>query len=314
MARSGLLGLRISTEFGGQGLSDIEFRLAQEKIAAASGALAFLQTQHQSGCNFVQSSSNSILKAELLQNLATGVQRIGIAFSQLRKPESPPLTATICENGYRLNGTAPWITGYGIFDSICIAAVLPDGSSVWGVIPFTNSKSFQVSEVMELAALSVVQTVSAQITDLLLPNERVLFNRPVGWIHENDALTVALQAPFALGCAQAAINVMKQVNLRRKMQAINHAVAELSNELKRCRQEAYEAMSSKENRERSIEARAWAIELMGRASHAAVICSAGAGNSIHHSAQRVYREAIVFSVSAQTAPILESSLKRLLKY
>ena len=41
----------------------------------------------------------------------------------------------------------------------------------------------------------------------------------------------------------------------------------------------------------------------GRAAHAAVVAAAGAGNLLSHPAQRVYREALAFSVLGTLAPI-----------
>ena len=313
MAEADLLGLRVSVKDGGAGLSDLAFRKAQEEIARYSGALAFLQTQHQSGSAFVATSINRVLRDSLLGELASGKHTVGIAFSQLRKPVPPGMKAERTEGGYVLNGTAPWISGWGIFDSICIAAVLPSEESVWGVIPFKNSPNFEASEVMRLAALEVVQTVSSKITDLYLPEESVLFHRPPRWIHENDTLTAALQSPFALGCAKAAIDVMRQVNERRRIQAISKTAKLLDTELNLCRLEAYAAMGEREDLSRSLAARAWAVELMGRCVHGAVVSSAGAGNSMEHAAQRVYREALVFSVSAQTEPIVQETLARLVR-
>lgn len=313
MADGGLLGLRVPVAAGGIGLSDLAFRRAQEAIARRSGALAFLQTQHQSGSSFIATSLNRSLRENLLADLAKGNQTIGIAFSQLRKPGPPGMTAERVEGGYVLNGTAPWISGWEIFDLVCIAAVLPSEESVWGVIPLENGPNFQASPVMRLAALEVVQTVSAKLKDLFLPDDSVLFFKPPRWIHENDSLTAALQSPFALGCAQAAIDVMRSVNQKRNIKSIAEAAGSLEAELEECRKEAYTAMGERENLSRSLSARAWAVELMGRCAHSAVIASAGAGNSMEHAAQRVYREALVFSVSAQTEPIVTEALKRLVR-
>jgi len=59
--------------------------------------------------------------------------------------------------------------------------------------------------------------------------------------------------------------------------------------------------------------RAWAIDLAVRCAHAAVTASSGAANSLSHPAQRIYREALVYTVSAQTTPIMEATLKRLIR-
>ena len=57
--------------------------------------------------------------------------------------------------------------------------------------------------------------------------------------------------------------------------------------------------------------RSWAIELANRISHAAVTVSGGAANYSHHNAQRIYREALVFTVTGQTTAIMAATLTRL---
>ena len=72
LAKEGLLGLRVPKEFGGKGFKDSEFRLFQEACARASGALAFLQTEHQSACSFILKGTNDALKRRALPKMARG--------------------------------------------------------------------------------------------------------------------------------------------------------------------------------------------------------------------------------------------------
>lgn len=311
MASRGLLGLRVPESHGGLGVSDMAFRRFQETSARCSGALAFLQTQHQSACGFIATSGNETARNTFLAKMASGQIRCGIAFSQLRRPGPPMMTANRVEGGYVLNGTAPWITGWGIFDWCVFAGTIEGGESVWGVGELKESDSLAPSPVMRLASLEVAQTVSARLTNYFLPDDTIIHTRPPNWIHENDSLNLALQSPFALGCAQAGIDVMRAAYLRKPLDGIARAASELQAELDRCREEAYGAMDERGNLERSLRARAWAIELAGRCAHAAIVASSGHGNSMDSDAQRVYREALVFSVSAQTPAILEATLERL---
>lgn len=315
MAERGLLGLRVPKEYGGMGFDDSAFRRFQETCARCSGTLAFLQTQHQSACNFIVKSDNAALKEAMLPKLTTGERKAGIAFSQLRRHGAPMLTAAPERDGFVLQGKAPWLTGWGIFDSCVTAATLPDGDTIF-VYHDLNVPMLHVSEPMRLAAMEVAQTVSAQFTGLHVPQEKVLYTKPGNWIDENDMVNIALQSPFALGCAQAGIDVMRTAYEKKQLEAIRSAADKLQEELDRCREEVYSAMESAKREEeqqvqRSLSARAWAIELAGKCAHAAIAASSGAGNSINHPAQRVYREALVFTVSAQTAPIMKATLERL---
>src|SRR5438105_2388356 len=119
MGRRGLLGLRVPGEYGGLEFSPLDFRRFQEASARASGALAFLESQHQSACSLVARSSNDALRRRLLPALSRGAQSSAIAFSHLRRPGAPPVTATPATGGYRLDGRLPWVTGWGLF-TLCV--------------------------------------------------------------------------------------------------------------------------------------------------------------------------------------------------
>ena len=69
--------------------------------------------------------------------------------------------------------------------------------------------------------------------------------------------------------------------------------------------------ASIENVPARLDLRVRMIDLMVRCAHAAVVSSSGAANSVDHPAQRIFREAMVFSVSAQTGPIMEATLERI---
>lgn len=341
MAANGLLGLRVPVEHGGTGLDDREFRRFQESCARCSGALSFLQTQHQSACGFIVKSTSQELKQRLLPKLATGEYRAGIAFSQLRRAaqtssraksrdlesqsqdsstsvgmtESKPaplLTAKETDSGYLLTGTAPWVTGWGLFSHCVTAATLPSGESVF-VWHALGGEGLTASPVMRLAAMEVAQTVSCSFDSFFVPSSDVLYVQPGDWISQNDMLNIALQSPFALGCAQAGIDCIRDAFAKKNLGFIESAAVGLQSELDECRLEAYAAMDDKSDSERSLRSRAWAIELAVRCAHAAIASHSGASNAISHPAQRIYREALVFTVSAQTAAIMEATLLRLVR-
>ncbi|GIV01773.1 MAG: acyl-CoA dehydrogenase [Fimbriimonadales bacterium] len=311
MARRGLLGLRAGKEYGGMDVSDVMFRAFQEALARCSGALAFVQTQHQSAVRFLAQSPNEDLKKRYLPRWCSGERMSGIAFSQLRKPGKAVLSARKTEGGWILDGRMPWLTGWGIFQDCVAAALTEDGQTWFGVVEMKATDRFIPSEIMRLASMEVGQTVSAEVRELFVPDEDTLYLRDGNWIHDNDMINIALQSPFALGCAGAGIDVMREAFERKPIEAIGRAADILEEELMRCRTEAYAAMQDRGDRERSLRARAWAIELAGRCAHAAVAASGGQGNSVRHPAQRVYREALVFTVLAQTVPILEATLDRM---
>jgi alkylation response protein AidB-like acyl-CoA dehydrogenase len=303
MGRAGLLGARIPAEFGGLDLDDVRFWEFQEAAARASGALAFLQAQHQSASRFIARSRNGELRRRLLPDLASGKRTSGIAFSQLRRPGDPPLKAVRSAGGYALQGRAPWVTGWGLFDLCVTAAVLPEGDSVWVVHTLAESHRLRASLPLRLAALEVTQTVSVHFEGLEVPEQDVLYTRAPDWILENDAINLARQSPLILGCARGAVDLVR---------ASRPAAADaLESELSRVRARALEMMRRPEDKEGGLGARADAIELAGRCAMAAIVAASGAGNRMDHPAQRIYRETLAFAVLALTTPIADAVLTKL---
>ena len=315
LASGGYLGLRVPVEYGGAGLSEMQFRRFQEACARASGCLAFLQTQHQSACAMLAKSENEALKRNYLPAMAKGVILSGIAFSQLRrKSDKPVLSAQRVDGGLLLQGDAPWVTGLGFFQNCVTAATTEAGETIFVLHPLEQkADQLELSEPMRLASMEPAQTVAARFVDYFVPDNHVLYEKPGNWIEDNDMVNVALQSPFALGCAAAALDIVKENHQRKGIPAILTTLKVLSYELDECREEAYSAMDDKSDTNRSLRARGRAVELALRSAATAIVTSSGAGNSLRHPAQRVYREALVFSVSAQTAAIMEATLEKLIR-
>jgi alkylation response protein AidB-like acyl-CoA dehydrogenase len=319
LCRRNLMAIRRPPQYGGPGLSEPAFRQFQESVARYSGALAFLQTQHQSAGSMISKSPNQRLKEEYLPQMGDGRKLVGIGFSQLRRPGPPVLRAEPVAGGYRLNGSVPWLTGWTFYPEFLVGATLPSGEAVFGVLPFQPSEasgaSIRFSEPMRLAAMESPLTVSAELENWLLPEELVCFVQRAGWIQNNDMINITLQGHFALGCARAGLDVLDQAAQKKPLPFLARAHHALQEELEECRAATTEAHAqpNEETTEERLRIRAWAIDLAVRCAHAAVAASSGAANSLSHPAQRVYREALVYTVSAQTSAIMEATLDRLVR-
>jgi len=313
----GLLALRVPHNWGGKEVSEETFSDFQELVARYSGALAFLQTQHQSAAAMLAASSNSVLKQEYLPRIGKGELLVGVGFSQLRRGGEPLTIAKLVPGGYQLDGVVPWVTGWGMFDDFIVAATLPDGCAVFGVVPFQDTYQNSTSKITftspaELAAMTSTNTVTANLNSYFLPQERVVSIKPAGWIHENDKNNVLRATFLATGCAFAGLDIIESALKTKSLPAIAAALTAFQQELNQCRtairqlqKNTYAKLSEK------LQLRAWAIDLATRIAHAAVTVSSGAANYLHHPAQRVYREALVFTVTGQTSAVMEATLERL---
>jgi len=325
MAGQNLLALKRPESHGGPAMSEPLFRIFQEEMARTSGALAFLTTQHQSAVAMIAGGENQALKDAYLPHMANGDKLVGIGFSQLRRSGPPIMCAEPVVGGYMLNGSVPWITGWGFFPEFLIGAALPDGRSVFAVVPLVDciqepcgdaegtTGRITVSPPMELAAMYTAMTVSAEFQSFFVSDAKVAFIKPAGWIQNSDMINIALQGHFAIGCAMAGIDVVRSNAEKKPFLFLTDALEKLEKELAALRMATAGAQKSADDATtpERLKVRAWAIDFAVRCAHAAVTSSSGAANSTRHPAQRIYREALVYTVSAQTPAVMEATLNRL---
>ena len=314
----GLLALKVPRKWEGKELNQQDFSEFQELVARYSGALAFLQTQHQGAGSMLANSNNFYLQQEYLPRMGTGELLVGVGFSQLRRQGEPLTKAVPVEGGYQLEGFVPWVTGYGCFHSFIIAATLSDGRVIFGVVPFQEIQqkaggSITFSHPISLAAMTSTNTVSATLSNWFLSSENLVAIRSGDWIHENDRKNVLRSSFLTTGCALAGLDVIESTLQKKPFSFIQTAFKSLNEELRECRHQIRELDQPCADVELSVKLklRAWAIDLATRIAHACVTVSSGAANYSHHNAQRIYREALVFTVTGQTPAVMEATLARL---
>jgi len=312
----GLFGLRIPQIYGGLDADLVTFRQLQTLIPRYSGALAFLQTQHQSAASLLSNSNNTSLKTTFLPPMAKGETLVGVGFSQLRRTHQPPLIAKPVTGGYQLEGKVPWITGYGFFQYFIIGATLPDGEALYGLAPFTPSQQPQGGNIafgtpLELAIATSTNTVGATVENWFLSDSEVLFVKPGNAIHDSDRKNVLHHGFYALGCARAGLDILETVAGKKGLAFLREHYQTLEQTYRSLSEAMFEALPPTDTTfEYRLKLRVQAIHLAQRCAHAAVIASSGAANARSHPAQRVYREALLFSVAGQTKDVMEASLNQ----
>lgn len=310
-----LMALKVSPELGGGGFDDVEFRTFQEEVARASGTLAFLQTQHQSAAAMLAKCDRPEIIRDLIADMSSGKRRIGVGFSQLRRSGPPIMRAIHTEGGYALEGDVPWVTGLGFYQEFLLGATLPDGECAFALVPLEDRPGLQVSEPMRLASMESAQTVSVKFDGYRVTPEEILMRRPKDFIAKNDTINITLQGQFLIGCAMAGVDVVREAAERRGLDFLNDSADSLATEIDACRAAMERSQDSlePETAPKRLKLRAWAIDLAVRCAHAAITVSSGAANSLDHAAQRIYREALVFTVSAQTTDIMRATIERLIE-
>lgn len=330
LAEAGLLGLAIPREYGGLDASGVTQREYTEILAAACGVTTFIQAQHHGSSRLIANGPNEALKRRLLPDLAVGRTLCAISFAHLRRPGPPVLRADLVSGGYRLNGTAPWVTGWGLMNQVVFGATLPDGRFVYVWSPGTREEfadlftgiappdgnwgTLRASAPLPLCAMNASATVELTLEDWFVPETHWLTESDRETMQRNDRNGVLGATAMPLGCAAASVRVLCETAERRSIPALRRAAEAFGKEWEAARAQV-EAWSGRPGEPdffaNAIRIRAWCIEMAVRAAHAAVTASSGAANMLTHPAQRLLREAMFYTIQAQTHEVMDATLARL---
>ncbi len=330
LAEAGLLGLAIPHEYGGLDVSGGTQREYTELLASYCGVTTFTQAQHHGPSRMIANGPNEDLKRRLLPDLAAGRMLCAISFAHLRRPGPPVLTATPVPGGYRLNGTAPWVTGWGLMNQVVFGATLPDGRFVYAWSPGDRADfpdlfaevapedgdwgTLRASTPLPLCAMNASATVTLTCENWFIPQAHWLSESDRETMRRNDRNGVLGATAMPLGCTAASVRVLCEAAERRSIPAIRRAAAALGTEMEAARAQILEwnkRSAEPDFFENAVRIRAWCIELAVRAAHAAVTAGSGAANTLTHPAQRLLREAMFYTIQAQTQEVMDATLARL---
>ena len=318
LAKAGYFGLGIGPEFGGYGADDPTRREYTETIASACGVTAFVQQQLHAGGGFVGGGRSEALKRETLPRFASGEELCGVAFSHLRRPGEPMVRAERVEGGYRINGKAPWVTGWGILDSFILGATrLPQNDHVYFYVPKAgNEYAIQPGPFIPLAVMNASDTVEVVFVDLFLPDAHVLSERPADALRRSDFCGISGHVFLPLGGARGSVHYLQTLAGQRHKEAFAHVADEFTREIDACRHEALTwsgaCADQDDYKEHALRARATAIVLAVRAAHAAVAATGGSAHLLANPPQRLLREAIFYTTLAQTPDVQTGTLDLLI--
>ncbi len=303
LGRQGWLGLR-APQGDRPGLSGGDYWQFQLEVAACSGALAFLQTQHQSAVALLAAHPRAP-RAVHLAAAARGELPLGVGFAHLRRPGAG-LQAIAAGEGYRLQGTVPWLTGYGFFAAALVAARLPDRTVLLAWVPLRPQPGLTVSPPLDLLSMAVTGTVRLDFDCWSLAREDVVAYLPADWLEQRDRRGVLAPTAFNLGCARAALDWLA----RQPDPAIEETAQALQTRWQALHQCIGSVLAGEvRTGEEQLALRVAAIALMQQTARATLAAAAGAANTFGHPAGRFQREALAFSVLGQTPAVRTALLQ-----
>jgi alkylation response protein AidB-like acyl-CoA dehydrogenase len=286
LATAGLYGAFAPSAVGGLELDLHDLAEIVEELASACLTSTFVLIQHFRLLAALLDPSTPSEIRDLLPLAVRGDLKGGVALSGLL-PGPPRLRANETTNGWRLDGDAPWVSGWGIVGVLFLTARQSDDTVVSFVIDAVEQPGLRVIR-HRLSAMNASSTVQLLFTNFFIPNERYVGSQPYApGLERPEGLRV--NGSLALGITRRCCDLLGPTSL--------------DDELRQCRDD----LDAYETKDIAV-SRARAAELAVRAAHVLAV-SRGSQSAISGDiAERTTREAALLLVFASRPAIKESLL------
>ena len=176
LASAGLYGTFAPKSLGGLELNLTQMCEVIEALAAASLSPTFVWMQHfRLLAALMDPSTPDDLRA-LLPRTVRGDLKGGVALGGLL-PGPPRLRAVPSDEGWVLEGDAPWVSGWGIVDVLFVTARGPDKNVISCVLDARDQPGLKVTH-HRLSALNATATVRLDVDGLLVGPDRFVSEQP----------------------------------------------------------------------------------------------------------------------------------------
>ncbi len=199
LAEEGWYGLAALPDDGGLGCSLPESYPVMAAFAGACLSTTLVWMQHHGVVASITWGPNAELRDEVLRSLATGDKRATVAFAGLLP--RPLLRARQDGDAWVIDGTAPWISGWGLTDYVLVSARTAEDDVVWLLADAEASAQLHVTP-QRLLALNASGTVTAHFDGLRIAPERLANRFPYAGWPEKDQAGLRTNGSLAVGLAE----------------------------------------------------------------------------------------------------------------
>lgn len=319
LAAAGLLGVLGPVDEGGADVDLPVARRVTEILSGACGATWFVWTQHASPLRALARSANAGLRERWLGALCREALG-GVAVAHLRRSGGLTVRARPAGGagggggGWVLDGTAVWVTSWGLAEVLLVGAVTPDDQVVLALVPARAVPGVRPSAPLALAAMEATRTVRLDFDGYALGSDDVVDVVGLAEWRRADAEKTANVTPAVFGLISTVVARLEETSRRRDEPggvALARALAAEAAEVRAGAYRLLDEVPGGEAVDERLALRAHALELGVRASTALVAAAGGAGMARSSPAQRLAREALFHLIQAQTAPVRRATLARL---
>ena len=320
----GLAGCCWPEEYGGSGLSTLDWAIVMEELARADAGVALSLAAHHSLCSaHINLAGSEEQKGRFLPPLARG-QKVGCW--GLTEPGSGSdaggMRTTAVKDGdhFVLNGSKNFITNGGIADTAVIMAVTDRAAVKKGISAFVverGTKGFRAGKKEDKLGVRSSVTSELVLEDCRVPAENLVGCEGMGFV---DTLKILDKgrvgiAAFSVGIAAAALEASMRYALERRQfghpiadfQAIQFKVAEMATRTEAARlltwRAAAMADAGKGHTAESAMAKLFASEAAVEIALEAVQIHGGYGYLKDYPVERYLRDAKIGTIGEGTSEV-----------
>ncbi|KAI0064724.1 acyl-CoA dehydrogenase NM domain-like protein [Artomyces pyxidatus] len=221
----GLLGVTVSSKYGGLELGYFEHLLAMEELSRASGSVALSYGAHSNLCvNQIHRHGTEAQKAKYLPDLVSGKKVGSLAMSEPGSGSdvvSMQLRAEKIDGGWRLNGNKFWITNGPIASTLVVYAKSSPEKGSKGITTFIiekDFKGFSTHQKLDKIGMRGSDTCELVFENCEVPDENVLggVDKGAGVLMSGLDLERLVLSGGPLGLMQAAFDAAVEYVHERK--------------------------------------------------------------------------------------------------
>jgi butyryl-CoA dehydrogenase len=324
LAKLGILGCIIPTEYGGAGLDTISYTIIIEELSRKCASTGVIVSVHNSLASWpIIKYGNEEQKKKYLPILGKG-EKIG-AFAGTEPNAGSDLgsmqtTAVLKGNKYIINGDKTFITSGSDAGIFIVFAVTDKSAGSKGISAFIiekEFKGFKVGSIYEKMGINASGTAELIFENMEVPKENLLGK-------EGDGFKIALSAldggrigiaSQSVGIAQAALDESVEYSKHRqqfgrplaKFQAIQWMIADMATKIEASRYLVYNAAYKKDHGERMSKeaamAKLFASETAVDAAIKAVQIHGGYGYTKEYTVERLFRDSKITEIYEGTSEV-----------
>jgi butyryl-CoA dehydrogenase len=324
MARYHMLGIPVSTEFGGAGGDNLSYAICVEELSKVCGSTGVIVSAHTSLCAAPIDAFGTLeQKKKYLIPLAKG-EKLG-AFG-LTEPNAgtdaagQQTTAVLDGDNYIINGSKIFITNGGVADIFIVFAMTDKSVGTRGITAFIIEKEFpgfSIGKHEDKLGIRASSTTELVFENCIVPKENLLGKVGKGFgiaMKTLDGGRIGIAAQ-ALGIAEGALEEATKYMKERKQfgkplsafQGLQWMMAELDVKVEAAKLLVYKAAWNKDNglpyAVEAARAKLYASETAMEVTTKAVQIFGGYGYTKEYPVERMMRDAKITEIYEGTSQV-----------